>query len=349
MSGIVHAIDPNAEHMYDSPGREAPYRRNPYHQTDRYHTYGQQLGYHALFMSSGKLLKKCPVIQDRWEHGDPWVEWLRGYGLTRDDGHWLSDGTDRTPLDIKEFLLERKKKDLVITGDRDKVLRQAGINQLIGKEIVVEGDWYSADHVKVSISSALVPSAKANMFARKLVREEPMQVWVPCFYETEDDLEYLRTDKKDYVPWIVCLSGEARLDEYDPYGVYCADTRPHLAQDYSTICKLSREDAFGRVWNNNQNKPVLRAQAWGREDKYSDREDGQRPGTRLFCASSILKTILTKNDAELLILIKLERYEKESHRTDSKFTHTVAVVRVAKDLDLEYYKGRINYVYKSRF
>ena len=192
MSGIVHAIDPKAEHMYDSPGREARYRRNPYHQSDRYHTYGQQLGFHALFIAGGKLLKKYPVIQDRWENGDPWVEWLRGYGLTREDGLWLSDGTDRTPLDIKEFLLERKKKDLVITGDRDKLLRLAGINQRIAKEIVVEGDWYSEDHLKVSISSALVPSAKAKMFARKLVREEPIQVWVPCFYESEDDSEHLR-------------------------------------------------------------------------------------------------------------------------------------------------------------
>jgi len=349
MSEIVHSIDPNVKGMYDSPGREHRYGRSHYGMTDRYHTYGQQLGWHALFLSAGILLKTCPVTEDSWYDSDPWSEWLEHRGLTRSDGLWLSDGTDRTPLDTEEFLLEGNNKDLVITGDRKKILQLTGFRKRLAKEIVVEGDWFSADNIKVSISSSLVPTDKAKTFARKLVREEPINVWVPCYYESEDDSEYLRSDEKNYVPWIVCLSGETHLDEYDPYGVYCANTRPRLARDFAALCNLSKEDPFGRVWKDKRGRPVLRAQAWGREDKYRDREDGPNPGARLFCASSNLKRILAKYDSDLLVLIKLERYVKEGVRSEGKFIHTIAVVRVDKNLGIEYYKGRINYTLKTRF
>jgi len=347
MSEIVHTIDPNVESMYNSPGRESRYRRNIHGITTRYHTHGQQLGYHALFLAAGRLLKNYPVTNDWWYECDPWVEWLDRYVLTRNDGLWLSDGTDRTPLDTREFLLERKKKDLAIIGDRERILRLSGLGSCVGKELVIEGRWFSADNIGVHISSALVPSNKAATFARKLTREEPMTVWVPCFDESEDDSDHLMGDKKEYMPWIVCPSGEARLDEHDPYGVTDANLRPRLAHNFVTFCSLSQDDPFGRVWKDKRGRLALRAQAWGREDK--DREDGPHSGNRLFCASSVLKRILTKYDKDLLILINLQRYEKETHRGDSKYTNTVAVARVTKELGLEYFKGRINHQYNLRF
>ena len=347
MSEIVHAIDPNVESMHDSAGRELQYRSTSYEITTRYHTHGQQLGWHALFLAAGRLLKDYPVIDDSWYDDDPWGEWFGCYGLTRNDELWLSDGTDRTPLDTVEFLLERKKKDPAITGDRDKILKLAGLASRVGKELVVEGRWFSADNVRVHISSALVPPNKATTFARKLTHKEPMIVWIPCFHETEDDSEHLRDDKKEYVPWIVCPSGEARLDEHDPYGVSCANFRPRLARDFATLCSLSKGDPFGRVWKDKRARMALRVQAWGREDK--DREDGPHPGTRLFCSSSVLKKTLAKYDKDLLILINLQRYEKGSYRRDGTWTHTVAVVRITKALGLEYFKGRINYLHKTRY
>lgn len=55
----------------------------------------------------------------------------------------------------------------------------------------------------------------------------------------------------------------------------------------------------------------------------------------------MLKKILTKYDKDLLILIKLERYEKGLHHRDSKWTHSIAIARITKTLDLHYFKGRI--------
>ena len=347
MSEIVHRIDPMVESMYGSAGRESRYRHPSYKITSRYHTHGQQLGWHALFLTAGKLLKDHPVTDDWWCEDDPWGEWFSRYGLTRDDGLWLSDGTDRTPLDTPEFLLERKKKELAITGNREKILALAALGSRVGKELVVQGQWCSADNVTVDISSALVPSRKAATFARKLTREEPMLVWVPCFDKSEEDSEFGRGDKKEYTPWIVCPSGGVRLDEHDPYGVSVANFRPRLAQAFTTLYSLSKNDAFGRVWKDKRGRAVLSAQAWGREDK--EREDGPHAGTRLFCASSLLKRILTKYDKDLLVLIKLKRYEKESYRSDSRYTHTVGVARITKTCDLDYFKGRINHVHKTRW
>ena len=344
-SEIVHRIDPKVETMYDSAGRESRYGRTSYEMTTRYQTHGQQLGWHALFLTAGKLLKNHPVTVDWWYENGPWGEWFSSYGLTRDDGLWLSDGTDRTPLDTAEFLLERKNKELVITGNREKILALAALRSRVGKELVVQGRWVSADNVRVRISSVLVPSRKAATFARKLIREEPMVVWVPCFDESEEDSEFVRGDEKEYTPWIVCPSRETRLDKHDPYGVSVGNCRPRLAHDFATVCSLSKNDPFGRVWKDKRSRPVLSAQAWGREGE--EREDGPHAGTRLFCASSVLKRILTKYDKDLLVLINLQRYEKESYRRNSRYTHTVGVARITKTCDLDYFKGGINHVHKT--
>ncbi|MCK4580368.1 MAG: hypothetical protein KAU10_03375, partial [Dehalococcoidia bacterium] len=215
-----------------------------------------------------------------------------------------------------------------------------------GKELVVKGRWFSADDIEVHVSSALVSLDRSTHLAKKLTREEPMVVWIPVFNETEGDLGYLRGDKEEYTPWIVCPFGIARLDEHDPYGALSANLRPRLARDYAASFSLISDDPFGRIWHGKRGTPMLRAQTWGREDRDSER--GPHSGVRLFCTSSALKKILTKYDKELLLLIKLQRYEK-GYRGDSKWTHTIAVVRISKTLDLEYFEGRINHLHESRY
>ena len=313
--------------------------------TTRYHTHGQQLGWHALFLAAGKLLGSHPVTGDSW-YDDPWGEWLSGYGLTRDDGLWLSDGTDRPPHDTAERLLERKRKEVVITGNRERILALASLESGVGETIVVEGRWTSADNVAVHISSALVPTRKAATLARQLTREDPMVVWVPCLADGEGAAEVVRDEKKDYTPWIVRPHVAARLDRHDPYGVSVACFRPRVGHDVAACCSLSRDDPFGRAWTDERGRPVLWAQAWGREGE----EAGDEPsaGARLVCTSSLLRKILTKCDKELLVLIRLGRYERETGRSGSRYTHTVAVARITSSREPGYFKGRINHVYKSR-
>lgn len=346
ISSIVQNIDPLMTNMYEDGGRGSR-RQNSHGITTHFHSYGQQLGWHALFIAAGKLLAAHPVTDDWWHEDDPWGEWLGSYGLTRKDGLWLSDGTDRTPDDAPVRLLESKKKGLAITGDQKKIMGLAGIDieKGMGKELIIQGRWYSSDGVEIGLSSALVPPKRATQFARKLIREKPILAWVPYFQGDEDNDEHLRSDKKEYSPWIVCPSSETRLDEHDPYGVSVADRRPRLAQEYSEFCKLTRNDAFGCFWNNNRGTISLRAQAWGRDE--TNREDGPHPGVRLLCKSSLLKKVLTKYERELLLLFDLQRYEKETYRSSGRFSHSIGVVRIDKSLKVEYFKGRVNYTNKS--
>ena len=208
---------------------------------------------------------------------------------------------------------------------------------------MVEGRWFSADKVRVLISSVLVPSAKAEKLARELIEEEPMGVWVPSFEGYDEESEHVRGAKRGYTPWITSPSGGARIDEHDPYGVSLANFRPRLARDFVALCSLTRDDAFGRVWTDGQGRPVLCAQAWGRERAAS--QDDPQYGTRLYCATSVIKEILEELDKDLLVLINLQRNEKESYRSNSKYTHTVAVVRITKKCDLDYFEGRINHTH----
>jgi len=345
VSGIVQKIDPSTTNMHEDGGRE-PRGRNSHGMTTSFHGYGQQLGWHALFIAAGKLLAAYPVTDDSWYEDDPWREWLGRYELTRKDGLWLSDGTDRTPYDATVSVLESKKERLAITGDQKKIMALAGIDFRtgIGKELIVQGRWHSSDGVGIEISSALVAPQKAAQLARRMIREKPMHVWMPVFQGGLDGSEYLQSDAKEYLPWIVCPSGEARLDEHDPYGVSAANHRSCLAQNYSELCKLTQQDAFGRFWKNNHGTLSLRAEAWGRDE--TNREDGPYPGQRLICKSNALKEVLAKCDKELLLLFVLERFEKETYQSSGQFSHSVGVVRIDKSLSVEYFKGRVNYLDK---
>lgn len=346
MSSIVQKIDSSMTNMYEDGGRNS-HGQSSHGITTSFHGYGQQLGWHALFIAAGKLLAAHPVTNDWWYKDDAWGEWLGRYVLTRKDGLWLSDGTGRTPDDASVRLLESKKKGLAITGDHKKIVGLAGLDfeKGVGKELIVQGRWYSSDGVEIGISSALVPPKKAEQFARKLIREKPILAWVPTFQGGEDDDEYLRSDKKEYSPWIVCPSREVGLDEHDPYGVSVANFRPRLAQEYSELCKLTRRDAFGCFWNNNRGAVSLRAEAWGRDE--TNREDGPHPGLRLLCTSSVLKKVLTNYDKELLLLFNLQRYERDTYRSRGRFSHSIGVVLIDKLLNLKYFKGRVNYSNKS--
>ncbi|QQG66125.1 hypothetical protein [Desulfobulbus oligotrophicus] len=52
--------------------------------------------------------------------------------------------------------------------------------------------------------------------------------------------------------------------------------------------------------------------------------------------------MLSKYDKELLLLFNLQRYEKEIYRSSGRFSYSIAMVRIDKDLKVEYFKGHVN-------
>jgi len=286
-------------------------------------------------------------VTDDWFYDEPWDEWLGRYLLTRSDGLWLADGVDQAPLDVVDILLEKGDDGLVLTGDKTKLLGLAGLNSGVSDPITVSGFWHSKDQVRVHISSVLVAPRNAARVARGLIDEEPMLVWLPQYVEHNGEGEYCMNQKPECVPWVVSPSVEGNLDEDDPLGSVRAVRRPRIAESFASPLGLWPDDPFARFWVNRRGRILARAEAWGHDDKHG--EEPTVSGVRLLCSRGLLKSVLTRSSSDLVLLVNLQRYEKRYGRhSDSKYSHTIAVVRVSKSLDVKYYKGRINHLYKPR-
>jgi len=332
--------------MYDSGGRETSRRAHIHGMTSSFHTYGQQLGWHALFLTAGQYLSNSPVTDD-WYYDEPWDEWLHRYLLTRKDGLWLSDGVDRTPLGIAGILLEKGDEGLILTGDKDKILSLVGLIAGDNQGIVVAGSWHSTDHIRINISSVLVSARKARSIAKQLIDEDPMLVWLPTYDAGDNGQEYLHSEKADCIPWIITPSGEARLDDDEPISSIGVMRRPRITQAFAAAFSLRSDDPFHRVWKNRRGRIIAHSAAWGFVNKFDDEHSVS--GVRLSCSKELLKDVLTKNGADLLLLINLQRYEKGYGSEQGKYTHTVAVIRITKALDIEYHKGKINHPNEFKF
>ncbi len=346
LSEIAHDLDARVTGMSCDGGRPSP-NSNFRGMTKDYQTYGEQLGWHALFFAAGRLLRDCPVTNDRAYIEDPWSDWLGRYMNTREDGYWLSDGTDVTPLDATTTLLEYAKAGLVLTGDKSRLMQLAGLSPHVGEELIIQGRWQSPDAIDVAISSALVSPSQAPRLARSLTREKPMFVWIPTYEGNEEAHQYPGEKKNPYTRWIVCPSGEVQLDDQDTFGVRLANYRPFLAKEFASNLSLVQKDPFGRRWEGKKPALYLHSEAWGRKE--GNGGEGAHPGLRLVCSKAALRDILKKHDKELLLLIKLQRYEKEFNKSSAKLTHTVAVVRIKQSLECELYRGAVNKAHESNY
>jgi hypothetical protein len=173
-------------------------------------------------------LQGFPVTDDRFYEDDPWDDWLRKYLLTRKDGLWLSDGMDWAPPGLIGILLEKGDDGLVLTGETSKILALAGLDAGVRKQVIVAGDWHSADHIHVRVSSAFVKPRKARAVAKRLIEKEPMHAWLPTYGGDLTGQDYQEDEKGDAIPWLVQPSGEARLDGDDPLGsIEAASAQAH--------------------------------------------------------------------------------------------------------------------------
>ncbi len=343
----VHKYDPSIRSMYENGGRSRSRRDHIGGMAARYSTYGQQLGWHALNLVAGEFLSKYPVVQRPYDGDDSWREWLRRKLLTRNDGLWLADGVDRPPVDAQVNLYEKGEKALVLTGDKARILALLKIESSISEEVVVAGDWPSADGIGIHITSALVPPRQGAKLALQLAKEDPFRAWLPRVEEDEDQNEYSRSEREPFKPWIVWPSTEARLDETDPLGVNSAVRRLHFTKDVNAIRGLVPLDPFNRTWADLDERVAALSQAWGRNMEHDG--DEAASAERLICRSDFLKDVLLKRRAELLILIVLRRYDKGIGGQDSQYWHTTAVIRIHQALDFEYYAGVINKLHVMKY
>ena len=340
----VHRLDPSVTSMYDDAGREIPFRRPSAGLTSSFDVYGQYLAWHALGFVAARLLSQHPITEDQ-EHCERWTNWLSNKLLTRSDGLWLSDGMDRPPLSVKVNVLDKREEGLVLTGNRDKLMSLVGIdNRTIGRDLVVEGDWKSPDGIDVHISSALVHGRKGRKLAKEILGEDDaFSIWLPTLNYDDEEHDPFRTEKHEYAPWIVSPYNEGqKLDRYDPLSVISVERRPRFVASITDQYSLRPGDPFQRSWLMPRGKFAATTDAWGFEIPY---EDGGETGARLVCRTEFLSSVLEWKKANLILLIKLSRYEEGDRlNRKSRLYNTVAAVRVRRDLKFEYFAGPVNQV-----
>jgi len=348
LSEIVAAIDPKVTKMWETGGRVVSNRHLFAGQmTSSCHTYGQQLAWNGIHLVAGDFLRRYPVTEDS-VNSEPWDEWLGRYLLTRSDGLWLADGMDGIPLDVPGILLEKTGAERAITGDRKKLLSLAGLHSRVPSWIAVSGHWRSADQVSVTISSVLVEPRKAVRLASQLVDEEPVHVWLPEYREHDEGWSHFRERNIDCTPWVNTPSAEAELDEDDPLGSVDAIRRPRIGEGFACSLGLRPADPSCRTWTDARGRIVARSDAWGRRGEGGDEE--RVSGVRLRCSRALLKDVLMKHNSDLILLLRLQRYEERRlPGEESKFTHTVAVIRLTRSLGIKYYRGRINYSHRLKY
>ena len=155
------------------------------------------------------------------------------------------------------------------------------------------------------LTSAFVKPRKARRVANHLIEEEPLLAWLPFYSEASTGDDYLMNDKDDSMPWLAHPSPEGRLDDNDPIGSIDVVRRPRIARVFGDKLKLNTADPFGRVWKDRKRRVITHSAVWGRASESSDNS-----GVHLTCSTAALKDLLATNNADLLMLIRLERYER---------------------------------------
>jgi len=336
----VRQHDSEITHMSDQGGR-AVYRRGGHRGfSPDHHTYGEQLCWHALHAVAGEFLSKLPVVQGPYDEGNPWEEWLNRRMLTRKDGLWLADATDRRPLATRINLREVNEGTVGLTGAPSTLQSLLGISGELGDWLVVDGEWKSIDGVDVHIRSALVSAKESTLVASDLARQEPFQAYIPRLDEYEDADSEAAQSHLPFMPWVVDAEHDEGLDASDSLGVVQAALRLRLASHVNAFAHIAMADALGRRWVDPSGAVVVHSETWSQQaDRY---EENRSSGTQLRCRSDLVQKYLTANSAHLLILIVLRQFEPGFGDRSSRFRHTMAVVEVTESLTVDYYPGRTN-------
>ena len=346
LSETVEQLDSAHTHMYASGGRDRSFRQDVRGISRRHHGYGKYLGWSGLCIVAGKLLATYPVCNDTWESLDRWHEWLNYELLARNDGYWLSDGMDQTPLDTLVPLLETAETDKKVSSDPTKLLSLLGLTEGLLNKLVVYGHWHSTDNVSIRISSALVEPSKASKRASELVKENPMTVGLPIAPHDDLSEHFFGDFGKNYHIWLVSPENDDRLDSEDPFAVNAANTRARPSRELIEADALVSRDPFGRVWDSRDLTAVFEAEVWGAENRYHD--GGPYPGERLWCSRDYLFQLLKRLGRSLVIVIRLRRYEKE-YDSSGVYHHTVGVMTITEDQDVTFQLGAINQMYQPKY
>jgi hypothetical protein len=276
--------------------------------TDRY---GGYLGWHALMLVAGEMLRSRIVTGDDWG-GDAWAHFLAEYRLSRADGHWLSEATDLFPLDLLRAQ-NIPMPDVARRGsereDHTLLAPMLGIvdGKLASEWMPVSGHWSLSSEISLTLSTVLARPGDARVTVMTLLTDEAFFRWLP---DDEDEIaRHIGREGHSVRAWIDTVHhAERQFDRHDPYAATTAMRRPSPANWLRKQQALRPDDPIARTWSD-AGGLAFRAEAWGTAGGRGE-NSWEVSGERISVDRTRLLTWLELTDNYLVGALKLQRYHK---------------------------------------
>lgn len=309
--------------------------------------YDFYLGYHVIFTLASRLFKKIPIVKDDSDsEDDRWLDWLSRYLLSMDNGYFLSDIRDPSPLIRRSWIAEK-----VSDSWRWEIKASDFLEGLFFIDngctfICVTGSWSdnngAGNEESISISSALVSSSNSGSLLNALVTCDNSDDYkLPAYNEEQFELDDTEFSLKG---WLSEPDDCKRLDETDPYAGELRFPTRKVSEEYKKILGLEF-CLHSRAYTDTENTLHGFSESWAdscANDRYS--EQLVRQGNRLYMSLDILKKLCMKDDSSLIFEVSISR---QSSTTDKDMPDDVKYPRpycnlyiLSKDGVIRDYKSR---------
>ena len=285
--------------------RETRHSHGSYPRTDDLNFY---LSYHAMMIVAGKLLATVPRHQGPNDPDNEFEEWLGRHLLSRQDGCWLADRRDPTPLEWPDWKDGTQKDDWRWSVGRSDFGRVLGLDE---DKLNLSGYWNTISGEReetVHISSALVTSDRSFALLRALQTATNSRDYrIP---DAGDELEIDETGFR-LKGWIENCNSETGRDELDPWAGDIKYPPLKPAKFVRDLFQL-KADTECRVWwveIEGVREEVLWAQIWGSDRSQSDRhyETEGEHGRRLQASHAFIAELLGEVNMDLIVEVQIER------------------------------------------
>jgi hypothetical protein len=288
------------------------------------------LTYHALMITSGKMLSSLPTHRDSDYKDDDFSSWVSEQSVLLNDGMWLSDRRDPAPLERPRWKDEQKIdfwKYSLRKDDFERVfLSSDDFLNVWGRWRYVANDYVES----IEINSVLVhPSKSEALLSALQTADNPRDYSIPAYKEEngddEDEENYSTGDGKEELlmkGWIVDNTEEKGLCALDPWsgGISYPAIVPAPYVIETMFLSSSTDNRYWYFGEVSLNQVAIESQLWGlKDDEDSERENGRR----LRASSKFMLQFLSKTGMDLLVEVEMNRRLKYSrYRKDDNEGYT---------------------------
>lgn len=276
------------------------------------------LSYHALMLVAGKLLETMPCLaDDETSLKNSFEAWLVDQLPTRDDGLWLFDQVDVSPIEPRSWekneLSEHWRWNVNQSDFLEVFIAEGEFFNLWGKWKIING----RNEESIQVRSALVTRSRSKALIGAIeFSDNPLAFSLPSIGDRED------IDSGGYKlkAWIHDASRSEQLDTFDPWSGKIP--YPPLRPSEEVIEQLAlNEKVKGRKWftQDAEESPLIISEVWG---DFSTSDWPSEHGRKLKATQGFITKLTETFDMDLIVQINIVRRklyrEYERHNEETK-------------------------------